>query len=109
LRLAVSYSGSAVDMEAAAVARVAEQHGIAFKAVKAISDELQFPMPPVSGFVTPQGRLRTAAFAGHVAVRPKWWLPTLRLAVNGRLASKNLSAALEHLIQQHVTATNLSR
>ncbi len=106
--LAASYSASAVDMEAAAVARVAKQHGIPFLAVKAISDELEFPMPPVSRFVTPQGRLRSVARSrAYVAVRPKWWLPTVRLALNSRRASRNLSAALEHLIQEHV-ATSLS-
>ena len=108
-RLAASYSASAVDMEGALVARTAKQHGIPFVAVKAISDELDFPMPPVSGFVDPQGQLRPLAFAGYVAVRPQWWVPTVRLAVNSRRASQKLSAALEHLIQEHVTATSLSR
>jgi adenosylhomocysteine nucleosidase len=102
-RLAVSYSASAVDMEGAAVARVARQHGIPFMAVKAISDELEFSMPPVSGFVTPQGQFRSAAFAGYVAVRPRWWVPTIRLALNSRRASENLSGALQHLIQQYAT------
>jgi adenosylhomocysteine nucleosidase len=100
-RLAVSYSASAVDMEAAAVARIAKQYGIPFGAVKAISDEFGFAMPPVSGFVTPQGRLRAGAFAGFVAVRPKWWLSTLRLALNSGRASRNLAAALEHLIEEY--------
>jgi adenosylhomocysteine nucleosidase len=107
--LAASYSASAVDMEAAEVARIAKQHGIPFEAVKAISDELEFPMPPVSGFVTAQGQFRTWVFAAYVAVRPKWWVPTVRLAVNSRRASQNLSAALEHLIREHVTAISLSR
>jgi len=108
-RLAASYSASAVDMEAALVARIAKRHGIRFEAIKAISDELRFDMPPVSGFVTAQGQMRAVAFAGYVAVRPKWWVPTVHLARNSRLASKNLSAALEHLIEQHATAINLSR
>lgn len=107
-RLATTYSASAVDMEAAAAARIAKQHGILFAAVKAISDELDFPMPPVSGFVTPQGQLRSAGFAAYVAVRPKWWVPTVRLAINSRRASENLSRALKHLIEQHVT-TSLTR
>jgi adenosylhomocysteine nucleosidase len=102
-RLAASYSASVVDMEGATVARIARQRGIRFAALKAISDELEFPMPPVNGFVTPQGQFRAVAFAGYVAVRPKWWLPTVRLALNSRRASANLSAALEHLIQQHAT------
>ena len=100
-RLAASYSASAVDMEGALVARIARQHRIPFMAVKAISDELVFPMPPVSGFVTPQGQLRTLAFTGYIAVRPKWWLPTIRLALNSRRASQNLSAALRHLIEEY--------
>lgn len=100
-RLATSYSASAVDMEGAVVAQTAKQDGISFAAIKAISDELDFPMPPVSGFVTPLGQFRSAAFAGYVAVRPKWWVPTVRLAVNSRRASENLSAALEHLIEEH--------
>jgi adenosylhomocysteine nucleosidase len=96
-------------MEGALVARIAKQHGIPFAAVKAISDELGFPVPPVSGFVTPEGQIRAAAFAAYVAVRPQWWGPTVRLAVNSRHASKNLSAALEHLIEQQVTANSFSR
>lgn len=102
-RLAASYSASAVDMEGASVARIAKQHGIPFMAVKAISDELGFPMPPVSGFVTPLGQLRTGAFTAYVAVRPKWWSPTIRLALNSRRASENLSAALEHLMEEYAT------
>jgi adenosylhomocysteine nucleosidase len=104
-RLAVSYSASAVDMEGAAVARIAKRHGIPFAAVKAISDELGFPMPPVNGFLTPEGQLRAGAFAAHVAVRPWWWLPTLRLALNSRRASRNLAAALQHLIEQHANVS----
>jgi adenosylhomocysteine nucleosidase len=105
-RFAARYSASAVDMEGAAAARVASQHGISFAAIKAISDELEFSMPPVNGFVGPEGDLRVGAFAAHVAVRPKWWLPTIRLALNSRRASRNLAVALEHLIRQYVTASS---
>jgi adenosylhomocysteine nucleosidase len=99
--LAQSFAASAVDMEAAAVAEVARRHGIPFAAVKAISDDLEFPMPPVSGFIDRNGRLRAPAFLAHVAVRPKWWIPLLRLARNSGLASRNLGKFLQHLIQQH--------
>lgn len=98
--LAAGYSASAVDMEGALVGRAAKQHGIRFAAVKAISDELDFAMPPVGGFVDAEGQFRSAAFARYVAVRPRWWVPTVRLAINSRRASENLSAALEHLIQE---------
>jgi adenosylhomocysteine nucleosidase len=99
-RLASAYKASAVDMEAAAVARVAKQSGIAFAAAKAISDELDFAMPPLNQFVDSEGKLHELAFVAYVAVRPRWWSSTIKLASNSRMASKNLAAALEHLIQQ---------
>jgi len=104
-RLATLFAASAVDMEAAAVARVAREHGIPFAAVKAISDELEFPMPPTSAFVDARGRFRELAFAGFVAVRPKWWLAAIRMANQSQLAIRNLGEALDHLIQQHTEIT----
>jgi nucleoside phosphorylase len=103
--LAGSYSASAVDMEGAAVASVAKKHGTSFAALKAISDEFGFPVPPIDGFVTSDGQLRTAAFAAYIAARPRWWMPIMRLARNSRMASENLCKALEHLIRQHAQAS----
>jgi adenosylhomocysteine nucleosidase len=103
--LASSYSASAVDMEGAAVASVAKQHGISFMAVKAISDEFDFPVPPMERFVTSEGQLRLAAFTAHIAVRPRWWIPVMRLGTNSRMASKNLCLALNHLIEEHAKAS----
>ena len=101
-RLAAMFAASAVDLEGAAVAQVAKQHGIAFAAVKAISDELEFPMPPFNSFVDERGQLQTGKFTAFVAVRPRWWGPVLRLARNSAMASKNLSIALEHLMGEYV-------
>jgi adenosylhomocysteine nucleosidase len=103
-RLAALYAASAVDMEGAAVARVAKERGISFAALKAISDELDFPMPPLGQFVDARGQFHELAFAGFVAVRPKWWLPAVRLANNSQLAVRNLADALNHLIDAHAEA-----
>src|SRR5215813_2936792 len=46
-RLAEAYGAQAIDMEAAAVALAAHAHGLEFSAVKAISDEVGFEMPPM--------------------------------------------------------------
>lgn len=105
-RLAAEFAASAVDMEGAAVAAVAKRNGIGFTAVKAISDEWNFPMPPVNSFVDAQGKLRTGAFVGHVAVRPQWWVPVVRLGLNSRKASRNLAGALKHLIGEYLQAEN---
>lgn len=92
-QLAKSYGAHAVDMEAAAVARAAESHNLLFIAVKAISDELEFEIPGLGGFVR-NGRFRTGAFVAYIVVRPWLWLATLRLARNTKLASENLCAWL---------------
>lgn len=96
--LADRYRADVVDMESAGIAEVARERGIEFSAVKAISDELEFEMPPVAGFVDANGQFETARFAAYVAMRPKWWSAVRHLNANSRTASMNLSHAVEHLI-----------
>jgi adenosylhomocysteine nucleosidase len=105
--LADRYKADVVDMEAAAVAEVAQERGIECKAIKAISDELDFAMPPVARFVDSNGQFETARFAAHVAMRPKWWMAVRHLNANSRIASVNLSHSLEHLIQRYVKADSV--
>ena len=96
-QLAKSYGAHAVDMEAAAVARAAEKHGLPFIAVKAISDDLSFELPEMNRFIR-NGRFLTRNFVFHAAVRPWLWLRVLRLARNTRLASENLCAWLRESV-----------
>jgi len=100
--LADHYEADVVDMESAAVAAVAQELGVEFRAIKAISDELDFDMPPVARFVDSAGKFETARFAAYVAIRPKWWSSVCQLGANSRTASVNLSHALEHLMQARV-------
>jgi adenosylhomocysteine nucleosidase len=97
-QLGAQYAADAVDMEGAAVARVAQENGIPFCAVKSISDELGFAMPPFNAYVTPDGKLALERFAAHIAVRPSYWPSLVQLARNAKKASLELSAALEHLL-----------
>ena len=96
-QLARSYGAQAVDMEAAAVARAAQVHGLPFLAVKAISDELNFELPDMSPFIK-NGKFQTERFALHVALRPWLWLRVFRLARNTRIASENLCAWLRESV-----------
>jgi adenosylhomocysteine nucleosidase len=93
--LAQAYGAQAVDMEAAAVAAAAHAHGIRFGTVKAISDELGFEMPEMSGFIGQRGQFRTASFAAFVVLRPWLWRRVAVLAGNSRKAGKALAARLE--------------
>ena len=94
-KLAAAYGAQAVDMEAAAVARTARIHGVAFAAVKAISDEASFQMPDISRFVTQEGGFRSAAFVGHAMARPWLWANVVRLMRNSNRASRALCGELE--------------
>lgn len=98
--LAKRWKADTIDMEGAAVAEVAQKLGIEFAAVKAISDELEFELPPMAQFVDEAGQFRTSQFVAWVALRPRWWKVVRRLNANSQLAGVNLSKALEHLIDQ---------
>ena len=92
-KLGKAYGAHAIDMEAAAIAKAAEVHGLPFLAIKSISDEMNFELPEMARFIR-NGQFQSARFALHVAVRPWLWLKVLRLARNTRIASENLCAWL---------------
>jgi adenosylhomocysteine nucleosidase len=93
-RLAKAYGAKAVDMEAAAVAKGAEAHRLPFAAIKVISDEIGFPIPPVDRFTTKEGGFRTAGFVGFAVLRPWLWAAVIRLARNSAKASQALCERL---------------
>ena len=103
------YQAAVVDMECAVVGAVAREHGITFVAIKAISDELDFEMPTLAGFVDGNGKFETARFVAFVVVRPKWWSTLRHLAANSRKASVNLSHAVEHLISEYANKAQEER
>jgi len=92
-RLAKAYAAHAVDMEGASVARAAEAHGLPFIAIKTVSDELDFELPPLMRFFR-EGEFQTARFVLHISIRPWLWLRVFRLARNTKIASENLCAWL---------------
>lgn len=94
-KLAKSYSAQAVDMEAAAVAKGAEARGLRFAAVKAISDEVGFAMPPMDRFIAADGTFRAQRFVLYAATRPFLWPGLLRLAQNSAKAARALGAMLQ--------------
>jgi adenosylhomocysteine nucleosidase len=94
-RLYESYGASAVDMEAATVARIAQAHGLAFQAIKAISDDATFELQELARFATQDGRFREAAFAAYSVARPRLWPKLFHLAGNSRRAIQSLTAELQ--------------
>ena len=104
--LAKRFAAAAVEMEAAAVAEVARQARVPFFAVKAISDELEFPMPKMDQFVDTEGNFVISRFLFHAALRPRLWPAVFRLARNSSRAAKALARVLTPLIEQQYLTAN---
>ena len=96
-KLAARFPADAVDMEAAAVAAFAQERGVEFMAIKSISDELDFALPPMGQFVDDEGQFHSRSFLGYMAVRPRWWRTVSRMAADSWRAASALSAAIEVL------------
>ena len=93
---------SAVDMEASAVAQAAHENGLRFLALKAISDDVNFAMPPMHRFVSAAGKFRLPNFLGYAALRPAMWPTVRQLAANSARAALVLSDALDTLLREGI-------
>jgi adenosylhomocysteine nucleosidase len=94
LRLAASYNAALVDMEAAALARLAAQRQIPFYAIKGVSDSLHDRLPDLNRFLTSQGQFQTARFALFAAFRPIYWPSLIKMGENSKKASQNIAESL---------------
>ena len=97
--LGAQYGAQAVDMEAGAVGKIAQLHGIPFLAVKAISDEYDFPMPDLQPYISSQGQFQTAKFVLAIARRPACWGVIRRLRANTLRAARQLCRRLQPLVE----------
>ena len=99
-RLAERFGAVMVDMEAAGVARLALAKGVAFRAIKGVSDGYDFELSALAKFEGERGSFRTGAFAAYTAVRPWTWGKTITL---GRVSARGLAgleAALRKLLAE---------
>ncbi len=94
-KLVERFHGLVVDMEAAGVAKTAQEAGIGFRCVKAISDEAEFVMPPLGRFVDAAGNFQSRRFAAWTAVRPWQWARVMALGKNTSKAVRALCEWLE--------------
>ena len=89
------------EMESAAVARVAAEHGIPILGVRVISDswneELGFS---INELCNENMRLSPKLVAATILKRPRLIFQFIRLYRNSRIAAKNLGLAIERLLAQ---------
>ncbi len=103
------FSADLVDMEGAAVAEVAEAHGLPFLAVKAVSDEMDFELPPLQEFVDAEGRFQSVRFGMWAAWHPRWWPAIAQLKKRSDLAAAALAEKLKEVIAEAQQAPRGSR
>ena len=99
--LAARFHADLVDMEGFAVGEVAEAHGLPFLAAKAVSDDIEFEMPPLQRFVDGEGKFEAGRFTLHAVFHPGWWPVIARLKRHSGRAAEALAGLLEELIREH--------
>jgi hypothetical protein len=101
--LADRFHALVVDMEAAGVAKVAQESNIGFRCVKVISDEFDFAMPPLDQFVDQEGIFHTGRFVAWSIIRPQYWLATVRLGRNSARATRALADWLGRTLNSNLS------
>ncbi len=97
-QLLAKFGADVVDMEGAAVAQVAKERGLEFTAIKSISDDAEFEMPPLNRFID-EGKFDTRRFLIYVALHPRWWGTLGKIKKNSEIATMSLCDAVQHLIE----------
>jgi adenosylhomocysteine nucleosidase len=107
-RLAAAYGAGLVDMEAAAVARLAGMRGIPFYCFKGVSDAFSEDLPDFNRFITPNGQFQTARLLFFVLPRPWHWPALIRMGENSKQASQSLAECVFDFLDErgHIRKRN---
>ena len=104
-RLASAYNAALVDMEAAAVGRLAAMRGIPFYAIKGVSDALTDRLPDFNRFLAPNGQFELARFTLFAILRPWYWPALIRMGENSRKAARNIAQSLLDFLENRGPAS----
>ena len=107
-RLHASYGAGLVDMEAAAICRLAHIRDIPVFCFKAVSDARDAHLPDLNPFIDRHGQLRLVSFLAHVALRPQFWASLLQLGRNSSLAARALAVSIRNFLE-HKQADRTNR
>jgi adenosylhomocysteine nucleosidase len=93
-RLASAYRAALVDMEAAAIARLAAMREIPFYCIKGVSDTLNARLPDLNRFIASDGKFRMGSFVLFAAIRPWYWPALIRMGENSKKAAVSIAQSL---------------
>ena len=100
-KLAEGYGASLVDMEAAAVARMAQKGNIPFYCWKAITDIASEELPDLNLFLDQEKQLRMGQLATYAVTHPRHIASLWRMGRNSRSGAEALGETVRHWIHRH--------
>ena len=101
-RLAKTYSAALVDMEAAAIARLAAMRQIPFYCFKGVSDAYDEKLPDFNPYIDTGGQFQTGRFAVHSLLKPWYWPALVRMGENSKKASQSIAESLVEFLRSEV-------
>lgn len=105
VRLHATYGAVLVDMEASAIARLAQIRNISIYCFKAVSDGRGAKLPDLNPFIDASGQMRMLPFLAHVALRPQYWGALMQLASTSSKAAKALALSIRKFIESGFVRT----
>jgi len=107
-RLAAAYGAGLVDMEAAAVARIAAARKIPFYCIKGVSDGFGDQLPDFNRFIAEDGQFRMGALILYALFRPRYWPALVRMGENSRKAAESIAESLIDILDERGTIRKLN-
>ena len=98
-RLASAYHASLVDMEAAAIARLAAMRAIPFYCIKGVSDGLSETLPDFNRFLGPDGKLQMGRLLVFAILHPWYWPALVRMGENSTKAAQSIAESLHEFLR----------
>ena len=98
-RLASTYTAGLVDMEAAAVARLAAMRQIPFYCIKGVSDGLTARLPDFNRFLASDGHLQMGRLVLFSILRPWYWPGLLDMGENSKKAAQSIAESLHEFLR----------
>lgn len=99
-RLASTYGAALVDMEAAAVGRLAAMRGIPFFCIKGVSDGYKDRLPDFNRFLDSGGQLKLVSLILFALMRPWHWPALVKMGENSRKAAQSIAQSLLEFLEE---------
>lgn len=99
-KLRERYNAGFVDMEAAAVARLAAMRDLPFYLCRGVSDGVRDVLPDFNRFRSPTGQFQMARFVIYAAIHPRYWPALMRMGENSKKAAAAMAREARSFLEK---------